>query len=290
MNKTLAYCDIFRIDAFYLTAWQIITLTVINVIIMVGNITANSLVTYVLIKTKQLSFAPYKLLFMLSLSDLLTAGVLAQTLLFTIINGTSCFINLISKVTSIFFTNVFGYTIGIMGVDRFIRIKFYTNVRGIVTTKFILISVSMALLAALINAVAVPVGILLKKEPIFTRISLTMGFTVVSIVVFLQLLVIRTSNAVHGEFTFNVSKTANKRINKFSMRIMLLLVFFSSPYLIVMGIRGVSHSQLNKNVKAILEFIAALSVIFVYTNCIANAILFLTMNVKARRFLRKFVK
>ena len=289
MNKTLAYCDIFRIDAFYLTAWQIITLTVINVIIMIGNITANSLVTYVLIKTKQLSFAPYKLIFMLSLSDLLT-GVLAQTLLFTIINGTSCFINLISKVTSIFFTNVSGYTIGIIGVDRFIRIKFYTNVRGIVTTKFILISVSMALLAALINAVAVPVGILLKKEPIFTRISLTMGFTVVSIVVFLQLLVIRTSNAVHGEFTFNVSKTANKKINKLSMRIMLLLVFFSSPYLIVMGIRGVSHSQLNKNVKAILEFIAALSVIFVYTNCIANAILFLTMNVKARRFLRKFVK
>lgn len=289
MNKTLAYCDIFRIDAFYLTAWQIITLTVINVIIMVGNITANSLVTYVLIKTKQLSFAPYKLIFMLSLSDLLT-GVLAQTLLFTIINGTSCFINLISKVTSIFFTNVSGYTIGIMGVDRFIRIKFYTNVRGIVTTKFILISVSMALLAALINAVAVPVGILLKKEPIFTRISLTMGFTVVSIVVFLQLLVIRTSNAVHGELTFNVSKTANKKINKLSMRIMLLLVFFSSPYLIVMGIRGVSYSQLNKNVKAILEFIAALSVIFVYTNCIANAILFLTMNVKARRFLRKFVK
>ena len=289
MNKTLAYCDIFRIDAFYLTAWQIITLTVINVIIMIGNITANSLVTYVLIKTKQLSFAPYKLIFMLSLSDLLT-GVLAQTLLFTIINGTSCFINLISKVTSIFFTNVSGYTIGIMGVDRFIRIKFYTNVRGIVTTKFILISVSMALLAALINAVAVPLGILLKKEPIFTRISLTMGFTVVRIVVFLQLLVIRTSNAVHGEFTFNVSKTANKKINKLSMRIMLLLVFFSSPYLIVMGIRGVSYSQLNKNVKAILEFIAALSVIFVYTNCIANAILFLTMNVKARRFLRKFVK
>ena len=281
MNKTLAYCDIFRIDAFYLTAWQIITLTVINVIIMVGNITANSLVTYVLIKTKQLSFAPYKLIFILSLSDLLT-GVLAQTLLFTIINGTSCFINLISKVTSIFFTNVSGYTIGIMGVDRFIRIKFYTNVRGIVTTKFILISVSMALLAALINAVAVPVGILLKKEPIFTRISLTMGFTVVSIVVFLQL--------VHGEFTFNVSKTANKKINKLSMRIMLLLVFFSSPYLIVMGIRGVSYSQLNKNVKAILEFIAALSVIFVYTNCIANAIIFLTMNVKARGFLRKFVK
>ena len=289
MNKTLAYCDIFRIDAFYLTAWQIITLTVINVIIMIGNITANSLVTYVLIKTKQLSFAPYKLIFMLSLSDLLT-GVLAQTLLFTIINGTSCFINLISKVTSIFFTNVSGYTIGIIGVHRFIRIKFYTNVRGIVTTKFILISVSMALLAALINAVAVPVGILLKKEPIFTRISLTMGFTVVSIVVFLQLLVIRTSNAVHGEFTLNVSKTANKKINKLSMRIMLLLVFFSSPYLIVMGIRGVSYSQLNKNVKAILEFIAALSVIFVYTNCIANAILFLTMNVKARRFLRKFVK
>ena len=71
---------------------------------------------------------------------------------------------------------------------------------------------------------------------------------------------------------------------------MLLLVFFSLPYLIATGIRGVFYNQLNKNVKAILELIAALSVIFVYTNYIANAIIFLTMNVKARGFLRKFIK
>ena len=193
MNKTSVYCDILRIDASYFTAWQIVTLTVLNVIIMVGNIIANSLVTYILIKTKQLSFAPCKLIFILSLSDLLT-GVLAQNLLFAVINGTSCFITLISRVISIFFTNVSGYKIAIMGIDRFIRIKFYTNFK--VTTKFILISISMAFFAALINAVAVPMGILLKKESIFTRISLTLGFTVVSIVTLLQLLVIRTSNAV----------------------------------------------------------------------------------------------
>lgn len=289
MNKTLVYCDILRIDASYFMTWQSITLTVINVIIMVGNIIANSLVIYILIKTKQLSFAPCKLIFMLSLSDLLT-GVLAQNLLFAVINGSSCFINLISRVTSIFFTNVSGYTIAIMGIDRFIRIKFSTNVKGIVTTKFILTSISVIFLAALINAGAVAVGILLKKEPIFTRISFTLGFTVVSTVTLLQLLVIRTSNTVHGGFTFNLSQTVNKRINQLSMRIMLLLFFFSLPYLIVMGTRGVSYNQLNENVKAILEFIEALSVLFAYTNCIANAIMFMTMNVTARRFLRNFVK
>ena len=288
MNKTLVYCDILRIDASYFMAWQSITLTVINLIIMVGNIIANSLVIYILIKTKQLSFAPCKLIFMLSLSDLLT-GVLAQNLLFAVINGSSCFINLISRVTSIFFTNVSGYTIAIMGIDRFIRIKFSTNVKGIVTTKFILISISMIFLAALINAGPFPAGILLKKEPIFTRIFLTLGFTVVSIVTLLQRLVIRTSNTVHGGFTFNLSQTVNKRINQLSMQIMLLF-FFSLPYLIVMGTRGVSYNQLNENVKAILEFIEALSVLFAYTNCIANAIMFMTMNVTARRFLRNFVK
>ena len=288
MNKTLVYCDILRIDASYFMAWQSITLTVINLIIMVGNIIANSLVIYILIKTKQLYFASCKLIFMLSLSDILT-GVLAQNLLFAVINGSSCFINLISRVTSIFFTNVSGYTIAIMGIDRFIRIKFSTNVKGIVTTKFILISISMIFLAALINAGPFPVGILLKKEPIFTRIFLTLGFTVVSIVTLLQRLVIRTSNTVHGGFTFNLSQTVNKRINQLSMQIMLLF-FFSLPYLIVMGTRGVSYNQLNENVKAILEFIEALSVLFVYTNCIANAIMFMTMNVKARRFLRNFVK
>ena len=57
-----------------------------------------------------------------------------------------------------------------------------------------------------------------------------------------------------------------------------------------MGTRGVSYNQLNENVKAILEFIEALSVSFAYINCIPNAIMFMTMNVTARRFLRNFVK
>ena len=147
----------------------------------------------------------------------------------------------------------------------------------------------MILLAALNNAVTVPMGVLLKKEPIFTRISLTLGFTVVIVVTLLQLLVIRAANTAHGKLKFNLSQTVYKK-TKLSMRIMLLLVFCSLPYLIAMGIRGVFYNQLNKNVKAILELIAALSVIFVYTNCTANAIIFLTMNVKARGFWRKFVK
>ena len=148
----------------------------------------------------------------------------------------------------------------------------------------------MILLAALNNAVTVPMGVLLKKEPIFTRISLTLGFTLVIVVTLLQLLVIRTANTAHGKLKFNLSQTVNKKTNKLSMRIMLPLVFFSLPYLTAMRIRGVFYNQLNKNVKAILELIAALSVIFVYTNCTANAIIFLTMNVKARGFWRKFVK
>ena len=169
-----------------------------------------------------------------------------------------------------------------MGVDRFIRIKYYAS--------FILTLVSIACLAALVNAVGLTIGFLLKLDQIFTRVNFFIGAIILSTVTFLQVLVTRTSNTVHMESKIDLAHAANKIITKLSMRIMLLVLFCHAPLLIVHFIRRKFQAQFNKKGKSILEFIACLSIIIIYANSLINAILFLTMNVKAKRFLRDFVR
>ena len=281
MNKTSIYCHSNQIHTSYLRNSQLAVLTVTNLTVTVGNVAANALVIYALIKTKQLYNVANKLIFMLSISDLLIGGV-AQNFYIAVIYGTNCLAGLIARVFSVFLINLSSYTIAIMGVDRFIRIKYYAS--------FILTLVSIACLAALVNAVGLTIGFLLKLDQIFTRVNFFIGAIILSTVTFLQVLVTRTSNTVHMESKIDLAHAANKIITKLSMRIMLLVLFCHAPLLIVHFIRSKFQAQFNKKGKSMLEFIACLSIIIIYANSLINAILFLTMNVKAKRFLRDFVR
>ena len=281
MNKTSIYCHSNQIHTSYLRNSQLAILTVTNLTVTVGNVAANALVIYALIKTKQLYNVANKLIFMLSISDLLIGGV-AQNFYIAVIYGTNCLAGLIARVFSVFLINLSSYTIAIMAVDRFIRIKYYAS--------FILTLVSIACLAALVNAVGLTIGFLLKLDQIFTRVNFFIGAIILSTVTFLQVLVTRTSNTVHMESKIDLAHAANKIITKLSMRIMLLVLFCHAPLLIVHFIRSKFQAQFNKKGKSILEFIACLSIIIIYANSLINAILFLTMNVKAKRFLRDFVR
>ena len=283
------YCFRDEIHISFLTYTQLVTVSIFNELVMVGNVIGNTLVIYVLIKTKHLSNVACKLIFMLSVSDLMV-GAFGQNLFFAMLFGTKCSVKLSSRVLSVFFTSLSGYTIAIIGVDRFARIKYRTNFSTKLTNRFMLALMSMACFRALISAVGTPIGLLLRKERIFTSISFGLSVIVLSIVTFLQVLVIQTSNAVFDESSVHASQTTNKNINKLSMRIMLLFAFFYTPYLAVSFARAALQKRLNRNEKSTLEFILRLASISSYTNSMIDAILFLIMNVKARRYLRDFAK
>lgn len=73
---------------------------------------------------------------------------------------------------------------------------------------------------------------------------------------------------------------------------MLLLSFSFAPHTLILNILRNSKikDQLNLNEKSTLEFIACISLIFVFVNSFANAVLFLRTNVKARRIFRNFLR
>lgn len=284
MNQTLGFCFSYSINVTYLTLSHLVILTVINVIVMVGNVVLNTLVMYILTKTNQLSNITCKVILTLSMSDL-EIGAVAQNLFLAVLYSPSCSINLVTRTISTFSTNFSGYTTAILGVDRFVRIKYFTKVKTILTSRFTLIS--MAFLAALFNAVGVPMGLLLMKENLFASVALVLAVTVVTSVTLLQVLVIRTSNAVSNESIDN-SQVVNKKINKLSMSIMLALLFFTTPFLFISSMKDFIQDLSSKNLKSGYEFTFGISVVFMYTYSLVNAILFLSMNGRAKRFLRDF--
>lgn len=79
MNTTSVNCfrDIWQIPL--LTQEQLTTLVVINLTLMVANVIANALVIYILVSTKQLKKITCKVIFILSVSDLMI-GLFAQNL------------------------------------------------------------------------------------------------------------------------------------------------------------------------------------------------------------------
>ena len=199
---------------------------------MIGNVIANALVIYIVIKTRQFSQITCKLVLMLSASNLLLA-LFCQSLLTALFYATHCSVGEVYAFFSVFLLHISGYTIAIIGVDRYLRIRYYAIFKTIWTTKKVLKLTLILFFLALLQAVIITAGLLLGKEQFVMPFYITVDVIVIGTITILQILTIRTSNAMHNESTIVTSGRINKRITKLSMRIMLLLCFFITPHLII---------------------------------------------------------
>ena len=96
----------------------------VNLILMIANIAANTLAIYVLIKTKQILQITCKLIFTLITSDLLL-GVFYQNLLFVMLFSRNCVVIEAYLFLVAFLLRSSCYTVALIGVDRYLRIKHY---------------------------------------------------------------------------------------------------------------------------------------------------------------------
>ena len=290
MNWSSADCQNNVIIVSYLTSTQVLVVVLLNTVLMVGNIIANGLVIYILIKTKQVSNITCKLIFMLSISDLMI-GVFAQNICTIHFYEKNCFVKLASISISTFLSDLSAYVIAILGIDRYLRIKYFTNFKTLWKTKVVFILICFLSLLAAFQAVIITISWLLQIEQITMLIYVAMDATIVGTTIFLQIRTIQRSNTVHNESTLSASRRTNKKITRFSTRIMFLQGIFIAPYtLIVNFLRDKIQDQLNSNGKSVLEFITCISIVLIFANSFANSVLFLMTNVKARKRLRNFAK
>ena len=289
MNESSVLCYS-HIRVSYLTSRQLITITIINLIAMLGNVTANALVIHILIKTKQLSNNTCKLFLVLSVSDLMVA-MFVQNLLPVVLYKINCIVNAVSTFLAVLFTHVSGYTIALIGIDRYLRIKYYTRFKTIWRKKVVLTLIFVMFVLSLFIAVMVEISLILGLEQYILPIYVSVDGIIIIMIVFFQIKTIRVSNAVLSESTISAAERTNKKITKLSKRIMLLLCFFVAPQSIIIYISSSNITdQFSHNQKSILEFFSCIGMIFIYVNGFANAVLFLMTNVKAKRFLQDFVR
>ena len=196
----------------------------------------------------------------------------------------------IRQCVSTFLAHLSFYTIAIIGTDRYVRIKYYTNFQAIWTTKVVTSLICAGCLLALFQAITLSVALTLQKAAAIIPTNVVMDGFIVGIIILLQLLTIRRSIAVQRESTVGEPRF-NKKIVKLSTRIMLLFSFFVTPFIIILNLLCyIDQDKLNDNHKSIPQFTFFFSIIFFNGNSFANTIIFLTTNVKAKKFLQTLLK
>ena len=162
--------------------------------------------------------------------------------------------------------------------------------KSILTTKFMMNMIVLVWMTAFLHAVWITFGLVKNETNIVRTVSLVIDASAFVFVVFLQLRTIREMNALSIASTrATVIQGTNRKVTKLCARIMLLFLVFTTPFLIINFIKNKRYSYLEKDGKSLMEFIYRLSMIFGYSNSFSNAVLFLTSNVKARRFLKEAI-
>ena len=103
---------------------------------MVGNIIYNFLVMLIIIRTKQISNAACKILFQISFADFLV-GSITQPLYMVVLlfRETWCILEFVHTLIVTALVSASLYTIGLLGVDRYIRIRYPTNFENKLRTR-----------------------------------------------------------------------------------------------------------------------------------------------------------
>ena len=261
-------------------------LTVLDVLVLLGNAVVNTLVIYILIKTKDITKFSCRLICLLSVNDLAIAS-LAQTLFITQIYGTNCTAYLVYELVCRFLPRLSGYIIGVIGIDRYIRIRYKMKFKMILTNRLLITLMVLVFCIALTQVVLITLGMLLHKKTIFNSIALGIDIFLFIFVVCLQ---IRTIEATHSitkrAKNPEILQDIDKKITKLCSRIMISCIAFYLPYITVNCVRNKMYGIVSLKTKFLLDFLFMLSIIIVFLNSLANALLFLLSNVKARRFLK----
>ena len=222
---------------------------------------------------------------MLSVSDLMV-GLFGQTLFTTMFYVQSCLVAHASIFVSVFAVHLSMYTIEIIGVDRYLRIKHYAHFKEIWSTKVVISLITITTIFAFFQAVMKTIGLLSNQKLTTEAIYIATDSIILGMIIFLQVLTVRRSNVIHNESQITTTERIDKKITKLSLRIMFLLFLFLTPGPVLHILRSTIENVVTKFQKSMLEFISVIGMILVFGNSFANAVLFLTTNMKAKRFFK----
>lgn len=276
----------------YLHISHVVILLILDGVTLIGNLISNFLVMFIINKTKQIKCTANKMLFQLSFADFFVA-LFAQSLYFIVILFYEIRLYTVEAMqmfVGVLLVNVSCYTRALLGLDRFIRIKYTTSHLQIFSQKRVYLMMAMIWIYSLVNAIFTFMSFTLDL-PIMSLVNSVLETTTAIIICTLQIApatVMRKTRDSSNNPTI-MEKTSQYIIRLQSKTVSLFLVFFG-PFLIIVVIYKVYGKYTFGATRSNMEFLLLLSYQFAMINSFANAVLFLVTNVQSKLLLRRLMR
>lgn len=179
----------------------------------------------------------------------------------------------------------------LMGLDRYIRIKYKVAFNSIITpirAYFFMTAVSM--LAVVIGIMTVP-GIYIDKRQLIRGIVTSIDSMLFICTVSLQIRTISILKAtVESAHSPTLLQSTRNKIIKLTLRVMKMFVMLLFPFLVVSFMHSRYERKLHGSSRSYMSFAFRFSFLGSYLNGFGNALMFLTSNTQVKQYLkRKFL-
>ena len=257
-------------------------INVYRLTIMILNLTANTRVLLVLVKSKFVWNTSYMLIFYLSFSDCCLALFVQLPYAIMIqlyFDKSYCIFEMVLQFLSATFLHISFTTIAAIGFDRYARIRYLKRYTEVVTKKKVIIACISIGIHSLFQGTSFVLGSTYKFFDISRMIAAAAD---ILIVLFIIMKIIKDHQ--RRSVNRNLLKSVNKKITTLASKILVTIGIFYGIY----AVSKVAHVILKTKVKgpdkSWLYFTLHLSYLMLYCNSLGNAIVFLTMD---QRLMRK---
>ena len=274
----------------YLAPTHVLILISLNSVILLCNLVANALVILIIVRTKQLSNIAFKLIFNLSLAGI-GQTVFGQTFfVIALITDTSCSIQYTAQFLLLFFGYTTVYTIGVIGFDRYLRVKHKARCATILTEKRVHLIIFVIYCFALVRSSITLTGFLSGKFKFIRFFGSAIDYLSMFIIAFIQMAsVIAIKRIVASSVNQEVMQETSKVIIKLSSRITIVFLIFSITSVTTLVVYNMLRSTVTGTARQIIEFMQLLAYLIAHANSFASAILFFMYNTKAKSFFRSIL-
>ena len=278
----------------YFSEQQRLVLVVLTSTLICLIVVTNSLVILTLFKTKQLYNVSLRLLLLLSLSDCLFAlfgGVPYVIMLSRFHDKTYCGIEVVTKFFMMLFGKLSAYILVVIATDRYARVKYLNRYSQVVTNRRFYIGFSLLLLVTItIPAFEVLAemnqlkGNKLPGKAVQLLIDICMFL--VGVTTYVMAIYTTKKHQRNASTLATVTDLKSSFLRLAKLLIITAFVFYV-PYMLVNLTKALYVRKLRGDARRWLYFAMFLCYALLFCNSFANALIFLCVNKKAKRFLRR---
>lgn len=256
-----------------------------NIMVAIVNVVVNLVLIALMVATKQYKNMSLRLTMYMSFSDLFVGLVSQHMMTYFLLNARSeinCELQVVLQYVLYLFPHITGFFVGIVALDRYMRVKFTNKYSELMTVKRQTISVVIVVILAMLNCLILISGIftgnwivaLLGIQPLDST------FLTCDILLYWRSIVLMREHMKANGIDL---KHFNRSISKLATIYLVLVIIFYPPYLTLDFVQVF----INSNDTTVI-FFHVLTLIWVFLNSGVNGISFVIVNRKAQRKLHEW--